>query len=65
MELNEYSDTIMCRVCTNNINLIDLSLPENDFIIKNLESLVFVEVHKFFFLQNFQKKKYNFFFILD
>lgn len=46
MELNRNFNTIMCRVCTNNINLIDLSLPENDFIIRNLESFVFVEVQK-------------------
>lgn len=40
------SNTVMCRICPNNLNLIDLSLPENDFIIKNLESFVFIEVKK-------------------
>lgn len=39
------SRTKMCRVCPNDINLIDLSLLENDFIKQNLDSFVFVEVN--------------------
>lgn len=40
--------TNMCRICPNTLDLTDLSLPENDFIIKQLESFFFVEVNIFY-----------------
>lgn len=48
--------TKMCRICPNTLDLIDLSLPENYFIIKNLDSLVFIEVKIKFTSRPFLKK---------
>lgn len=40
--------TKMCRICPNILDLTDLSLPENEDIIKNLDSFVSVGVNNTF-----------------